>query len=82
MAEDSQNIGDEWITFTGLSFKRKLHARRFLCGDNARGHDLHSDRKESVLQQTSGSVDPLHRNQYFIMKLPVMLIFRRFAVHD
>jgi hypothetical protein len=71
MAEDSQKVGDEWITFAGLSFKRKLHSRRFLQGDDTQEHDLYSDRKESVLQQTSGSVDPLHRNQYFIMTLPV-----------
>jgi hypothetical protein len=72
MAEDSQNVGDEWITFAGLSFKHRLHSRRFLQGDDGQEHDHNNDRKESVLQQTSGLVDPLHRYQYFMMTLPVM----------
>ena len=72
MAEDSQNVGDKWITFAGLSFKHRLHSRRFLQGDDGQEHDHNNDRKESVLQQISGLVDPLHRYQYFMMTLPVM----------
>jgi hypothetical protein len=42
------------LSFTVLIFRRKLHSRRFLQGDDAQEHDLDSDREENVLQQTSG----------------------------
>ena len=54
------------LSFARIVFRRKVHSRRFLQGDDAREHDPDSGRKENVLQQTSGLVDPLHRNQYFI----------------
>jgi len=54
------------LSFAGLIFRREAHSRRFLRGDDAQEHELNSGRKEYVLQQTSGLVDPRHRNQYFI----------------
>jgi len=54
------------LSYARIVFRRKVHSRRFLQGDDAREHDPDSGRKENVLQQTSGLVDPLHRNQYFI----------------
>ena len=60
------------LSFTVLIFKREFHSRRFLQDDDGQEHDLSSDGKENVLQQTSGFVDPLHRHQYFLMTLPVM----------